>query len=252
MAAGIIVSCDKPRQVISCSPVRAALLVTLLVQTGCAASADRPAETEVVVPVPSTGSAPSASAPASAAAPQTIADGEPLRSGLVRFQGMVRPTKGGFDVRGVIVDYDDLSRAAASRDGAAAHPESLLGAKVRITAELAREGGADDTPEDPAVAVQRRTGSWFGVRRIEKLEVIAEPVRIEGEVRRSKGLYQVGDHLVTSDDLGWSLVELNGRFESKRVRLWGQPRTVVCEPNAQCLVGGSLPMFDVGRAEIVR
>jgi hypothetical protein len=250
MAAGIIVSCDKPRQVKFAWP-RSLALVTLLAQTGCSSGADRPA-TEVVVPPPSSSSASAPPAGASAEVPVTIGDGAPLRVGLVRFEGMVRPTKGGFDVRGVIVDHGELASALSGRRAPAAHPEALLGAKVRMVAELARAGGVDDTPQDPSIAVQRRTGTWLDVRRIDSLEVVAEPVQIEGEVQRSKGLYQVGNHLVTADDLGWSLIELNGRFESKRVRLWGQPRTVICEPNAQCLIGGSLPMFDVGRAEVVR
>jgi hypothetical protein len=57
----------------------------------------------------------------------------------------------------------------------------------------------------------------------------------------------VGQHLVRRDDLDWSLVA--GWKDGDRVRLWGQPRVVVCDPRAQCLLGGSIPMFDVGRAQ---
>ena len=94
-----------------------------------------------------------------------------------------------------------------------------------------------------------RVGDFFSARRVHAVAIVAPPVVIEGTVSRSKGLLQVGDHLVTRDDLAWSL---QGKDPiGKRVRLWGQPRTHVCDPRAQCLVGGTIPMFDVGRAELV-
>jgi hypothetical protein len=71
---------------------------------------------------------------------------------------------------------------------------------------------------------------------------------IEGTLARSKGFFSLAGRLIIRDDLAWSLAPSGGR-EGDRVRLYGQPRTVVCEPGAQCLIEGSLPLFDVGRAE---
>ena len=45
---------------------------------------------------------------------------------------------------------------------------------------------------------------------------------------------------------------LYGPTAGDRVRLYGQPRTYVCPPDAQCLIGGSIPIFDIGRAERMR
>lgn len=181
----------------------------------------------------------------SAGGPRVLADDAPLESGLVRFDGMVVPTKGGLDIRGVVFSEEELSSALRG-EGVAG--EALLGAKVRVVVELAR---VDSGPEAQGeVVVQRRAGVSYHARKLISAEVVAPPERIEGEVRRSKGFYSVGDYLVTRDDLAWALV--GKEVEGARVRLWGQPRIVVCEPEAQCLIGGELPIFDVGRAEIVK
>ena len=219
----------------------------------CAPAADRPTTDVVVTAAPETAAAvPATAAPTPSASVATvIEDGAPLSPGLMQFTGMVRPTKGGFDVRGVTFDHGALTDALASQRPADADSDWMLGAKLRVTADLVREG-SDASPPSGGLAVQSRSGTWFRVRRLERVEVAAPAVKIEGELARSKGLYSIAGHLVTADDLGWSLVVLNGQFEKKRVRLWGQPRAVHCEPNAQCLVGGSLPMFDVGRADVLK
>jgi hypothetical protein len=221
---------------------------------GCAPASDRPTTDVVVVTPPDPVATAASVAPpvtSAAAAPVEIGDGAPLSPGLRQFTGMVRPTKGGFDVRSVTIDHGALVDALASQRPAGADSEWMLGARLRVTAELVKEG-SDDPPPSGGLAEQSRAGTWFRVKRLERVEVVAPAVEIQGELARSKGLYSIAGHLVTADDLGWSLVVLNGQFEKKRVRLWGQPRTVVCEPHAQCLVGGSLPMFDVGRAEVIK
>ncbi len=231
---------------------RAAKLAFLWVLWGCTKPHDQPtAEVDVTAAPQTTAAAPATAAPvASASAARVIEDGAPLSPGLVELTGMVRPTKGGFDVRGVTIDHAALTDAVAPQRPAGAGSDWVLGAKLRLTADLVREG-SDEPPASGGLAVQSRAGTWFRVRRIDRVEVVAPAVPIEGELARSKGLYAIAGHLVTADDLGWSLASLNGKFEKKRVRLWGQPRTVHCEPNAQCLVEGSLPMFDVGRAEVL-
>ncbi len=172
----------------------------------------------------------------------------PLRAGRVRFEGMVRPTKGGFDVRGVTLDHGRLLDALSTGGGARRTEDSVLGALLAIEAELVREA---DARSDGSLRLQSRGGEHFRVEELAKVEVLAEPATVEGKLERSKGYFSIASHLVSADDLRWSLVELNGNFEGKRVRLWGQPRTEHCAPNAQCLTSGSLPMFDVGRAEVL-
>lgn len=180
--------------------------------------------------------------PSKAAVPTAIEEEEELQSGLVEFRGMVRPTKGGVSVRGVTFAVEHLVAAVPS------YPDidAMLGDRVRIVAELeARDGHASTE----GVVAQARAGPWFVPIRLVSAVVVDEAVVIEGDVQRSKGLYSVGGHLVRREDLAWAL---GGRDPlGRRVRLWGQPRTVDCPPMTQCLVSGSLPMFDVGRAELV-
>ena len=86
------------------------------------------------------------------------------------------------------------------------------------------------------------------VQRLVSVDVVAEAEVIEGPLGRSKGMYTVAGRLVSPSDVNWSLSP-RGVKQGDRVRLFGQSRTVVCEPEAQCLSTGSLPMFDVGRGE---
>jgi hypothetical protein len=189
-----------------------------------------------------------APAPAPERPAKELAEGIPLEEGRVRFVGMVRPTKGGFDVRGVTIDVGALEAACARGGATSMSGDALLGAKLRIDAELVLEGS--DGGEESDERVQRRSGTWFRVAKMHHAELVAPAETIEGELSRSKGLYAVEGRLVDTHELDRMLPgkkELAGR----RVRLWGQPRTYVCDPNEQCLVGGSLPLFDVARAELL-
>lgn len=178
-----------------------------------------------------------------------IAANEPLEAGHVAFQGMVRPTKDGYEVRGAILGDDALAKALAGAPGAGTDPEWFLGAIVRVTG-VVRQHGASPASEADGV-MQTRSGSWYGVERLESASVIKPAEVIQGKLERSKGFFAIAGHLVTRDDVAWSLGP-QGANEGDRVRLHGQSRTVVCEPDAQCLLEGSLPMFDVGRAERLR
>ena len=97
--------------------------------------------------------------------------------------------------------------------------------------------------------IQQHRCSVFVPHSIESITIVKPAETIEGTLSRSKGLFAVGDRLVTSEDLGWSLRDAK---TGDRVRLYGQPRTYVCPPDAQCLIGGSIPLFDIGRAERMR
>jgi hypothetical protein len=179
-----------------------------------------------------------------------IANGAPLEAGHIVFQGMVRPTKGGYDVRGVIVEGDQLPKALANAPGAdAKYAEWFLGAIVRITGQVKKHEAAPPSPD--GIVMQTRSGTWFEVEKIDSASVVKPAEMIAGHLVRSKGFFSVGEHLVSSQDVAWSLGPQGGQ-EGDRVRFYGQSRTVICEPNAQCLLEGSLPLFDVGRAERVR
>lgn len=176
-----------------------------------------------------------------------IPPNEPLEEGHMVFQGMVRPTKGGYEVRGVIIDDARLSNALAHAPEARnARGEWFLGAVVRITGELEKhEAKAVD---ENGVVMQMRSGTWFELERLEEALVVAPAEIIEGTLTRSKGFFAVGNKLISEADVAWSLGSMESH-EGDRVRLYGQSRTEHCEPNAQCLIQGSLPLFDVGHAE---
>jgi len=202
------------------------------------------------VAAPTNASAPS-STPSQAAPAmpdiREIAPDEPLEPGRVAFQGLVRPTKGGYTVRGVIIGDDLLPKALADAPGAGDKPpEWFLGSIVRVTGVVRRQSSAPASSD--GVIMQTRSGDWSEVVQIEAASVITPPEIIEGTLARSKGFFAVGGRLVSRDDVAWSLGP-QGAEEGDRVRLYGQARTVVCEPDAQCLIEGSLPLFDVGRAE---
>jgi len=203
----------------------------------------------VVVGEPAPPRAPSANTPRSPPNAGPAEEEGELRAGRRTFRGMVRPTKGGYEVRGVIVDGQSLTEALARSaiDGIPSNPQWFLGAEVRITAELIAH---EDAPRPPGgLAEQRQEGSWLGAPRVELAELVARAEVVEGELLRSKGFFQVGPYLVNREDLRWSLSASGGGKDGERVRLWGQPRIVHCAPGSQCLRGGSLPIFAVGRAE---
>lgn len=219
----------------------------LLVVTACARTTDPPAPSNAPTP-----SKPAVTSERSESSPvmtntKEIAPDAPLESGHVTFQGMVRPTKGGYDVRGVVMEDDALPKALMSARGAdEKNSEWFLGAIVRITGQLQKHEAPPPSPD--GVVMQMRSGTWFQLERLEVASVVKPAEMIEGTLNRSKGFFAVGGHLVTADDVAWSLGPQRPA-EGEKVRFFGQSRTVVCEPNAQCLIGGSLPLFDVGRAE---
>lgn len=170
-----------------------------------------------------------------------------LEEGLVSFEGLVRPTKGGYEVRGVTFDDSELrSQLLQPSDGTPRDAEWFLGALVRITAVLRQQTGTTGRGAKGVVS-QTREGSFFVAARVDAVAVVKWPEKIEGVLSRSKGFFALAGHLVTQEDIAWSLAP--GANAGDRVRLRGQSRVVSCEPNAQCLVEGSLPLFDVGRAE---
>lgn len=165
----------------------AAVLAAPLLAAGCAPAAD-PAPRATPVDLPPAPPAAATTLPVrEPVSPVVVADGAPLGDGLQTFTGMVRPTKAGLDVRGVVFDDDTLPRALGQT-----RSEPLLGAMVAITADLVRHDVAPQPPGEPAI--QMRSGTWHGVRKLERARVVAAPVVIEGVVTRSKGLVSVGEH----------------------------------------------------------
>ena len=205
--------------------------------------------------------APPTAPPAAASAPRAAPSAAPpeedgeLRAGRRTFRGMVRPTKGGYEVRGVIFEDGALPDALAKSvmDGIPSDPQWFLGSVVRVTAEIVADEYEADAPDQVGkprgLVEQRRSGTWLTAKTIERVELVARAETVEGVLSRSKGFFEVGKYLVRRDDVAWSLAGSGGGKEGERVRLWGQPRIVRCHPDAQCLEGGSLPIFDVGRAE---
>jgi hypothetical protein len=184
---------------------------------------------------------------APAAAKEPAAD-KPLIPGHVVFSGMVRPTKGGYEVHGVIIDDGALKKALAATPGRdAKDADWFLGAVLRLEGELRGET-APPAPVPGEPILQQRSGPSLQLMRIDVATIVKPAEVIEGTLARSKGFFALAGHLLGRHDLAWSLAPQGGR-EGDRVRLYGQSRTVVCEPNAQCLIGGSLPLFDIGRAE---
>jgi len=195
-----------------------------------------------------------ATSSASAAAPPEEDEGD-LRAGRRTFRGMVRPVKGGYEVRGVVLPDSALrdGLAKSAMDGIPSDPQWFQGAVVRVTAEIVAHEYEVDVPARPpgegGLAEQKSSGRELTARKIEVVELVARAETIEGVLQRSKGFFELGKYLVSRDDLGWALAGAGGGKEGDRVRLWGQPRVVHCLPHQQCLEGGALPIFDVGRAE---
>jgi hypothetical protein len=163
---------------------------------------------------------------------------------------MVRPTKGGYFVGDVVVDDDILSRALAADPARRPEdPDWFLGAVVRVEADVQQHDVPEDAARDPetGVVMQMRAGSWKQATDVKSAKVVVPAAVIEGDIGRSKGFFTVAGRLVNRDDLAWALAPDGGQ-QGGRVRLYGQFRTETCEPNAQCLIEGALPLFDVGRA----
>jgi len=183
------------------------------------------------------------------ALPGEIADDAPLREGFVAFEGMLRPVKGGLDVRSVVLDESVVRKAMAqSADGLPSDPDWFLGARVRVVVTLVfHQGGSARGPNGEIMQV--REGPSFEAKAPISIELRKNAEIIEGTLGRSKGFFELGGHLISSEDLAWALTGKGGAQSGDRVRLRGQSRTYVCPPMAQCLTSGVLPLFDVARAE---
>lgn len=222
------------------------LVVSLL---GCASSSS---STPTAEP-PTSAAPPTSETPVTKASstPKTnaeeIADGESVHAGRVSFTGMVTPVKDGFSVRGVVVDDKLRDLLKDAQDVLPSDPDWFLGASVKVTGTVVSHD--DPPPVKDGIVSQGHEGAWLGMSDVERVELVAMPVVVEGTLSRSKGLFQVDKYLVTRSDLAWSLVGSGGGKDGDRVRLYGQPRTYRCDPRAQCLQGGSIPMFDIGRAQ---
>lgn len=155
---------------------------------------------------------------------------------------MARPTKGGVSVRGVTLDEADVARLLERE----AKGDAYLGARLRVVATLQKVENAPQKPGEPVM--QMRVGTFFVPRAVESITIVKAAEVLDGVLSRSKGMFAVGGRLVTSEDLGCALRDAKS---GDHVRLYGQPRTYVCPPDAQCLLGGSIPLFDIGRAERV-
>ena len=187
----------------------------------------------------------------SASRPEELSGDTPLVEGHVVFRGMMLRAKGGYTVGGVViqngVDHVLEKALADAPRGDSRNTSWFLGAVVRIEGEL-REHKAPAEQKRDGLIMQMRSGSWSSVTRIDSAAIVEPAEMIEGTLSRSKGFFALAGHLISREDIAWSLSP-NGGHEGDRVRLHGQSRTVVCEPNAQCLIQGSLPLFDVGHAE---
>ncbi|MEM9695888.1 MAG: hypothetical protein AAGA56_25315, partial [Myxococcota bacterium] len=145
-----------------------------------------------------------------------VGDAQALREGRVEFAGIVQPTKGGLLVRDVVLTFEQIRAALVGRSPLASE-EALLGARLRVVADLAARPPA---PEARAELVQQRGGQSLHALRLVETEVTKPPQTIEGFVSRSKGFFRVGEHLVARNELAWSLRGIDPI--GKRVKLWGQ------------------------------
>lgn len=181
--------------------------------------------------------------PEASARAKVLGERDELEPGLVTFEGMVRRAKGGLDVRGVLLDESDVKGALAAP---VADLEALMGARVRVTASLVEHDESGNGASRGEVA-QQRTGHFFQPKKLHAVTVLAEAQVLEGTLGRSKGFFTLAGRLVDHHELDRALAP-KPAASGEHVKIYGQARTVVCEPNAQCLVEGSLPVFDIGRA----
>lgn len=175
---------------------------------------------------------------------KALGENDPLEAGLVTFEGMIRLAKGGLDVRGVLLDEGDVKHWLASP---VANTETLIGARVRVTASLVEH---DDAPSRTprGEIVQERSGHFFRAKELVAVTVVAEAQVVEGTLGRSKGFFTLEGKLLDHHDLDRALLP-KPAASGEHVKVYGQARTVVCDPRAQCLIEGSLPLFDIARAE---
>jgi hypothetical protein len=177
-----------------------------------------------------------------------IAPGQPLQAGHVTFTGMAVPTKGGYRVGEAIVDGAMLTAALPPpASGVVIEAEGFVGANLRVTGVLEQVDASAAASAD-GLHDQTRAGSWWALRRIDAVAVASPAVMIEGTLTNSKGMFALDKYLINRSDLAWALSP-NGGKAGDQLRVWGQPYVVTCAPNAQCLLGGQLPIFVVGRAQ---
>lgn len=178
----------------------------------------------------------------------TIALGQPLLPGHVRFTGMLVPTKGGYRVGEAIVDGAMLTAALPPpASGAVIDSEGFVGANLQVTGVLEQVDSSTAVSAE-GLPRQTRAGSWWALRRIDAVAIASPAVMIEGTLSPSKGFFSLDKYLINRSDLAWALAP-NGGKAGEQYRVWGQPSVVTCAPNAQCLLGGQLPIFVVGRAQ---
>lgn len=195
---------------------------------------------------------PIASTIASARAPGDVPEGGEVKPGHVTFVGMIRPAKDGFHVGAVTVTEHLRERMRDVEDVKPADPEWFVGAKVKLTGQVERH---EDHPMDSnGIVSQGHDGSWLAMDAIERVELVAMPVVVEGTLAApppgatgGAQTFAIGDYLVTADDLAWSLVASGGAKIGARVRLVGQPRPA-CDPRGPCPPTMTPPIFDVARA----
>ena len=161
---------------------------------------------------------------------------------------MVVPTKGGYRVGEAIVDGAMLTAALPPpASGAVIESEGFVGANLQVTGVLEQVDSSTAVSAE-GLPQQTRAGSWWALRRIDAVAIASPAVMIEGTLSPSKGFFSLDKYLINRSDLAWALAP-NGGKAGDRLRLWGQPYVVTCAPNAQCLLGGQLPIFVVGRAQ---
>lgn len=171
----------------------------------------------------------------------------PLEAGHVRWEGMVRPTEGGLDVRGVTLPRAALVEKlqASPHDGTPADPDWFLGAVVRVTGALRQptSEGPDGGPTSP--------GARLVAARLDTVELVRAAEQIEGIIHRSKGMWSLDRYLLDRHDLEQALLSGGDGKVGTHVRVWGQSHVYRCDPREQCLVGGSMPIFVVARARVI-
>lgn len=186
---------------------------------------------------------------AASTAATVLGVGQPLQAGVVTFTGMVVPAKGGYRIGDAVVDSAILTGALPQPVYTAGlentEPEWFVGADLRVTGLLEQVSNPPSPSDEPS---QRTASPGFALRRVDAVVVAAPAMMIEGTLSPSKGFFQLASYLINRDDLAWALPPTGGA-PGDQLRLWGQPHIVRCEPNAQCLLGGKLPIFVIGRAQ---